>query len=95
MESDTNANDYDPSPDLDYLTPYYWRVDVIDPNPGGTPVTCEGDERNFTTGGKAWDPDPEHEDVSDSNVIDLNWTADAFATSFVVQFLPCRFHLHG
>jgi len=47
---------------LDFVTTYYWRVDVTDPNIGGTPVTVTGDMWSFTT--KNGDPvivsHPEH-----------------------------------
>ncbi|MCD4831264.1 MAG: hypothetical protein K8R02_05565 [Anaerohalosphaeraceae bacterium] len=40
-------------------TPHYWRIDIIDPNFGGTPVTYTGDVWDFTTiGYKAWGPNP-------------------------------------
>ncbi len=35
--------------DLGYDTTWYWRVDVNDPNTGGTPVTVMGDKLSFTT----------------------------------------------
>jgi hypothetical protein len=34
---------------LDFETTYYWRVDVNDPNIGGTPATVIGDMWSFTT----------------------------------------------
>ncbi len=42
---------FDPFDDGDMAinTKYYWRVDVYDPNIGGTPATLTGDEWEFTT----------------------------------------------
>jgi hypothetical protein len=43
-----NVTSYDPDPDLDYISKYYWRVDPIDPN-DGIPTTVRGVEWTFTT----------------------------------------------
>ena len=45
------------TPDLDFATRYYWRIDVNDPN-GGNPVIHTGSLWTFTTGGKAYNPNP-------------------------------------
>ena len=34
---------------MDIYTYYYWRVDSIDPNPGGSPVTYQGSNWQFMT----------------------------------------------
>jgi hypothetical protein len=43
------VNIYDPETDLDPNTLYFWRVDVYDPNGGGTPIFREGTLWNFKT----------------------------------------------
>lgn len=65
---------------LDYMTPYYWRVDTI----AGTDV-FEGDVWTFTTGGKTSNPSPAdglvNVPLSDKN---LTWSGDSWATSYKV-----------
>ena len=43
------VNSYDPDPELVPDTLYFWRVDVYDPNDGGTPFVREGTLWNFKT----------------------------------------------
>ncbi len=51
--SDLSATEYDAGAvdgsNLLFGTTYYWRVDVTDPNEGGTPVSATGDTWSFTT----------------------------------------------
>jgi len=77
---------YDPDPDLDYVTRYYWRVDVNDPNGGGDPILWEGGVWSFTTAGQAWNPSPADgaEDVSLDVV--LAWSPGIDANSHDVYF---------
>ncbi len=42
------STSYDPTPDLNYETPYWWRVDVTDSN-FGDPITYPGTVWTFTT----------------------------------------------
>jgi len=76
---------YDPDPDLDYATKYYWRVDVNDPN-GGSPVIRQGNVWTFDTAGTAWAPSPSDSAKGISIDTDLSWTADAIAASHDVYF---------
>jgi len=69
---------YDPSPDLQFATTYYWRVDVNDNG-----QIYEGPVWSFTTAGLASNPIP-----ADGAVIitlpDLRWEGDDAATSYDV-----------
>ncbi len=65
---------------LNYITPYYWRVDtVIDTE------TFAGDVWSFMTGGKAFNPTPA-DGQSNVRVADqtLSWSGDTWATSYKV-----------
>ena len=65
---------------LDYITPYYWRIDTV----VGTDVFL-GDAWVFTTGGKTSNPNPAdglvNVSLSDKN---LAWSGDTWATSYKV-----------
>jgi hypothetical protein len=73
---------------LDYITPYYWRVDTV----VGADI-FQGDEWNFTTGGKTANPAPAdgaaNVSLSDKN---LTWSGDSWATSYKV-YAGTRFPL--
>ena len=71
---------YNPDPDLDYVTDYYWRIDSIE---NGSP-TYQGAVWHFTTGGKAWHPAPVDKAPTVSTRTDLSWIGDTFATSYDV-----------
>jgi hypothetical protein len=47
IETSTTAS-YNPLPDMEYDTTYFWRVDVTDDN-GGDPITYTGETWTFTT----------------------------------------------
>lgn len=65
---------------LEYITPYYWRIDTI----VGAEV-FEGDLWSFTTGGKASTPSPADGSVNISlSDKDLTWLGDTWATSYKV-----------
>jgi len=51
LAAEGTVTTFDPFDDVDMAvnTKYYWRVDVYDPNTGGTPVTLMGDVWEFTT----------------------------------------------
>jgi hypothetical protein len=79
-------------PNLDFMTKYYWRVDVNDPN-GGNPVVYPGIVWTFTTGGQAYDPHPGYKQAVVSNNIltqktvnsvTLSWQGGAAADSHEV-----------
>jgi len=69
IAADRTEPNYDPEPDLDYTTQYFWRVDVNDS--GGI---NEGAVWSFTTGGTAYNPSPAN---TAGNVpylsVDLGW----------------------
>jgi hypothetical protein len=77
---ETSDSNYDPVPDLEYLTTYFWRVDTVDSNSTNT-----GDIWTFDTGGKATNPIPS-DSSNNANVptVDLAWTGETFATSYKV-----------
>lgn len=65
---------------LDFVTPYYWRVDTI----AGSDV-FEGDPWTFTTGGKTANPSPADNSVNVSlSAHNLTWSGDTWATSYKV-----------
>jgi len=47
------VNSYDPDPDLEYGTQYYWTVSMVDPNEGGTPSLIPGPILGFQTAPKS------------------------------------------
>ncbi|MBN1124637.1 MAG: lamin tail domain-containing protein, partial [Sedimentisphaerales bacterium] len=73
---------------LDYITPYYWRVDTV----VGMDV-FQGDTWTFTTGGKTFNPTPAdgliNVPLSDKN---FAWSGDVWATSYKV-YAGTRFPL--
>jgi len=69
---------YDPDPDLDYATAYYWRVDVKDAKNG---EVYEGTTWSFTTQGLASDPVPDDGAIRVDPEVTLAWTGDEAAGS--------------
>ena len=69
---------YAPSPDLQFATTYYWRINV---NDGGQ--MYEGPVWSFTTQGLASDPGPaDGATLVDSDDTKLTWTGDGAAVSY-------------
>jgi len=73
------ASSYDPGV-LNYVTDYYWRVDVVD---GGN--TYPGQQWTFATGGKATNPSPANGAPNTAvPTTNLSWTGDTWVTSYKV-----------
>ncbi len=61
---------------------YYWKIISQVPGEG----SVEGNEWNFKTGGKAWNPSPYNGEGSVSILAQLGWDGDTFADSYDVYF---------
>ena len=70
---------FKPTPNLKYLTKYFWRVDV-----NQNSNILKGNLRNFTTGAKAWSPHPANKTIGVTRDSILSWKPDSFARTFGV-----------
>ena len=82
VSASQSAASYDPDPDLDFVTTYFWRVDVNDSG-----EMNEGTVWSFTTQGLASAPVPDDNEINlDNNNITLTWTGESAVVSYDVYF---------
>jgi len=75
VSDDQSGVSYDPNPDLQFATKYYWQIVVDD--------THEGPIWSFTTQGLASDPAPEDGAINIDNIgTMLSWTGESAAVSY-------------
>ena len=80
---DTGSDTFYPPPAglLQYATQYFWRVDIVTAE-----QTHTGPVWNFTTGGKAANPQPASGQTIDRAGAGLQWSVDSFVDSCNVYF---------